>query len=133
MTREALTSITSEKGSHGDLRHLRRLAPFLRPYTLGILGALFALTLAAGTVLALGLGLRTLVDEGFGADNAQLLDQALMVLLGFIVLLAVATYGRFTLVSWVGECVVADIVSSKSNKREIAETSLLGSVRMGRC
>lgn len=109
MTREALPSITSEKGSHGDLRHLRRLAPFLRPYTLGILGALFALTLAAGTVLALGLGLRTLVDEGFGADNAQLLDQALMVLLGVIVLLAVATYGRFTLVSWVGERVVADI------------------------
>ena len=109
MARETPSSIAPERGSPGDLRHLRRLVPFLRPYTLGILGALAALTLAAGTVLALGLGLRTLVDEGFGADNAELLDQALMVLLGVIVLLAVATYGRFTLVSWVGERVVADL------------------------
>ena len=63
MARETPSSIAPERGSPGDLRHLRRLVPFLRPYTLGILGALAALTLAAGTVLALGLGLRTLVDK----------------------------------------------------------------------
>lgn len=98
-----------QAASPRDLRQLRRLIPFLKPYGLGIAGALFALILAAATVLALGMGLRTLVDEGFGVGNAALLDQALMVLLGVIVLLAAATYGRFTLVSWVGERVVADI------------------------
>jgi len=92
-----------------NFQQLRRILPYLRPYGLSIAGALLALILAAGTVLALGLGLRTLVDEGFSAGEAALLDQALMVLLGVILLLAVATYGRFYLVSWVGERVVADI------------------------
>lgn len=98
-----------KKGRRPNFQQLRRVLPYLRPYTPAILGALLALTLAAGTVLALGMGLRTLVDEGFSAGDAGLLDQALMVLLGVIVLLAFATYGRFYLVSWVGERVVADI------------------------
>jgi len=102
-------SVAVEKGRRRNFKPLRRILPYLRPYTLGILGAVAALTLAAGTVLALGLGLRTLVDEGFSAGDAALLDRALMVLFGVILLLAIATYGRFYLVSWVGERVVADI------------------------
>ncbi len=92
-----------------DLKPLRRLLPFLKPYRLAIAGALMALTLAAATVLGLGQGLRILVDQGFAAGNAELLDRALLVLLGVIVLMAVATYGRFFLVSWIGERVVADL------------------------
>lgn len=92
-----------------DLRPLRQLLPFLAPYKAAIGGALVALTVAAGTVLGLGQGLRVLVDQGFAAGNAALLDRALLVLLGVIVLMAAATYGRFYLVSWIGERVVADI------------------------
>src|SRR3546814_269822 len=92
-----------------DLRHLRRLGAFMRPYRLAIAGALLALTVAAGTVLALGQGLRRLVDEGFAAGNTDLLDNALLVLLGVVVVLACATYARFYIVSWVGERVVADL------------------------
>lgn len=109
MNAQATPPAGPEGGGKKELRHLRRLGPFLRPYALGILGAFLALTLAAATVLVLGIGLRTLVDEGFRGGNVALLDQALMALLGVIVLLAVATYGRFYLVSWVGERVVADI------------------------
>jgi ATP-binding cassette subfamily B protein len=68
-----------------------------------------ALTVAAGTVLALGIGLRRLVDEGFRSGNEAMLDQALIVLLGVVVLLSAATACRFYLVSWIGERVVADI------------------------
>ncbi len=92
-----------------DLRPLRRLLPFLAPYWPQILGAAVALVVAAGTMLGLGQGLRTLVDEGFAAGEAALLDQALLVLLGVIILLAGSTYARFSLVSWVGERVVTDI------------------------
>jgi len=92
-----------------DLKPLRRLVPFLLPYRWRIAGALLALTVAAGTVLGLGQGLRVLVDHGFAAGDAALLDRALLVLLGVIVLMAGATYGRFYLVSWVGERVVADL------------------------
>ncbi|WP_430435900.1 ABC transporter transmembrane domain-containing protein [Oceanibaculum nanhaiense] len=90
----------------GPLRHLLR---FLRPYKKQIAGALAALVVAASTVLGLGLGLRYLVDGAFGAGNPALLDQAVIVLFGVVLVLAVASYARFYLVSWIGERVVADI------------------------
>ncbi|PWC39132.1 ABC transporter transmembrane domain-containing protein [Azospirillum sp. TSO35-2] len=92
-----------------DLGPLRRLVPFLMPYKLRILGAMVALTVAAGTVLGLGQGMRVLVDQGFAAGDTSLLDRALLVLLAVIALMAGATYSRFYLVSWIGERVVADI------------------------
>ena len=92
-----------------DIRLLRRLGRFLRPYRGYVFAALVALTVAAGTVLALGVGIRRLVDDGFAAGNAELLNDALLVLLVFIIFLAGATYARFFLVSWIGERVVADI------------------------
>jgi ATP-binding cassette subfamily B protein len=93
----------------GDIRRLREILPYLKPYVWGIAGAAVALILAAGAVLVMGVGLRTLIDEGFGGDKAALLDEALIALLAIISVLAVATYGRFYLVSWVGEHVVADL------------------------
>ncbi|WP_286191926.1 ABC transporter transmembrane domain-containing protein [Roseomonas genomospecies 6] len=92
-----------------NLSPLRRLFPFLWPYRLQILGAVLALTVAAGTVLGLGQGMRVLVDQGFVAGDSALLDRALLVLLAVIVLMAASTFGRFYLVSWIGERVVADI------------------------
>ena len=92
-----------------DLGPLRRLVPFLLPYKLRILGAMVALTVAAGTVLGLGQGMRVLIDQGFAGGDTSLLDRALLVLLGVIALMAASTYGRFYLVSWIGERVVADI------------------------
>ena len=68
-----------------------------------------ALVITAGTVLALGLGLRALVDEGFAAGNADLLNNALLVMLGVIIVLAIGSFSRFFLVSWIGERVVADM------------------------
>lgn len=99
----------SASPAKGDVRYLRRLWPFLQPYTLVMAGAMVALTIAASTVLVMGVGLRRLVDEGFASGNGALLDQTLFGLLGVVVILAGATYGRFYLVSWLGERVVADL------------------------
>ena len=92
-----------------DLRPLRRLTPYLWPYRGQIAGAVVALAVASATVLGFGRGLKAVVDQGFALGNPQLLDQALLVMLGAILLLAVSTYGRFYLVSFVGERVVADL------------------------
>ncbi|MBM3486479.1 MAG: ATP-binding cassette domain-containing protein [Alphaproteobacteria bacterium] len=92
-----------------DLRLLGALLPYLRPHWLRIAGAAVALVFAAGAVLVIGLGLRTLIDDGFRAGNAAMLDTALFGLFAVILLLALATYARFYLVSWLGERVVADI------------------------
>ncbi len=93
----------------GNLDQLVHLYRFVRPYWPAVAGALVALSVAAATVLAMGLGLRRLVDEGFASGDTALLDGALVALLGVIVVLAGATYARFYLVSWLGERVVGDI------------------------
>ncbi|HYE00751.1 MAG TPA: ABC transporter transmembrane domain-containing protein, partial [Alphaproteobacteria bacterium] len=92
-----------------SLKPLRWLLPYLKPYRLRVAGAAVALVVAAGTVLGFGAGLRALVDRGFAAGDAGLLDQALLVLAGAIVLMAGATYTRYYLVTWLGERVVADV------------------------
>ncbi len=99
----------SEGRQRRDLKPLRLLWPFLKPYRLRMAGATAALVVAAGTVLGLGQGLKALVDHGFAAGNADLLNQALLVLLVVILLLGVSTFARFYLVSWIGERVVADV------------------------
>lgn len=91
------------------MRSLRALIPWLAPYRLRIAGAGVALIVAAGSVLVLGQGLRALIDEGFGAGDGALLDRALAGLFVVIALLAAAAFGRFYLVAWVGERVVADM------------------------
>ncbi len=98
-----------EERPQRDLGHLRRVVPYLRPYRLASAGALAALTAASGAVLVMGVGLRTLVDEGFRGSDGVLLDQALIALFVIIAVLTAATYARFFLVSWIGERVVADI------------------------
>ncbi|MBO45213.1 MAG: ABC transporter [Rhodospirillaceae bacterium] len=100
---------SAERAKTKDIKVLKGLATYLLPYKWGLVGALIALIIAASTVLSIGQGLRFLIDDGFGRNDAALLDKALLVLLGVVVLLAIATYARFYLISWVGERVVADI------------------------
>ncbi|UCH75640.1 MAG: ATP-binding cassette domain-containing protein [Rhodospirillales bacterium] len=102
-------ALKEDRGTAGDLRALATLLRYVRPYRRAALGAAVALVVAAGTVLALGQGLRALVDQGFSSGDAGLLDTALLVLLVVILLLAASTYSRFYLVSWIGERVVADL------------------------
>jgi ATP-binding cassette subfamily B protein len=100
----------SEERARGrNLGELQFLWRFVSPYRLQMAGALLALVVAALTVLALGFGLRKLVDEGFAAGNSDLFDQAVLVLLGVVLVLAASSYSRFYLVSWIGERMVADL------------------------
>jgi len=93
----------------GRIGGLKRILPYLAPYRAAIAGALAALVVAASSVLVMGAGLRRLVDQGFSTGDAALLDHALIALFVVIAVLSAATYGRFYLVSWIGEKVVADL------------------------
>ena len=106
---EAPPAASDKRQASRDLGQLRHVLRFLKPYKLAVAGAIVALTTAAATVLALGFGLRRLVDEGFRGGDTALLNRALVIMFGVIVLLALASYGRYFLVSWVGERMVADI------------------------
>jgi ATP-binding cassette subfamily B protein len=110
MARSPSDRASSDREVSRDYRLLFRLARFAMPYRWYIAGATLALMVAAGTTLALGSGLRLLIDQGFGvAGDGSLLDRAVLILFGVAVLLALSTFARFYLVSWVGERVVADI------------------------
>jgi ATP-binding cassette subfamily B protein len=91
------------------LRTVARVRAFLRPYRRQILLAAIGLVFAAGAVLAIGQGLRFVVDRGFAAGDTAELDRMLAAMLGVIVLMAAGTYTRFYYVSWLGERVTADL------------------------
>ncbi len=103
------TGIAEAKPEARRFQPLLALGPYLRPYRPQILGAAVALIVAAGTVLGLGAVLRRLVDDGLSGGNPALLDRAVLGMLAVVVVAAAATYGRFFLVSWIGERMVADL------------------------
>src|SRR5436853_7663441 len=75
--------------SEAHVKPIRRVGRFLRPYRMRVAGALAALLVAAGCVLALGQGLRLVIDSGFGSGQQHLLDQALGALLALALTLSV--------------------------------------------
>jgi ATP-binding cassette subfamily B protein len=93
----------------GDIAQLARLGRFLAPYRSRIIVAMIALVVAASCVLALGQGLRHVIDAGFGTADSNLLNAALAAIVTVAVVLACATWTRFYLMMSVGERVVADL------------------------
>ena len=93
----------------GEVAHFLRLARFIAPYRWQIAGALAALVVAASCVLALGQGLRHVIDAGFGSGEPRLLNAALAAIVGLAVILAAATWTRFFLMMSVGERIIADL------------------------
>jgi ATP-binding cassette subfamily B protein len=91
------------------LRTLARVGRFVRPYLRQVALAGIALLVAAGAVLAIGQGLKFVIDRGFVAGSAGELDRALALLGVVIAVMAVATFTRFYYVSWLGERVTADL------------------------
>jgi ATP-binding cassette, subfamily B, bacterial len=91
------------------LKVLARVGRFVRPYKKQVILAGIALVFAAASVLAVGQGLKFVIDRGFAAGNAAELDRMLGVMMLIIVVLALATYTRFYYVSWLGERVTADL------------------------
>ena len=98
-----------ERSSSKRLIGLRPLWAVIAPYRLRVVGALLAMALATGAVMALGQGMKYLVDEGLVAGQTQNLDRGVLVLFAIAMVLALASYSRFYLVTSIGERVVADL------------------------
>ena len=98
-----------ERGRRRDLRLLRPALGFLAPYKWRVIGASVALVLTAAVTLSVGQGVRLLIDEGFAEGTEAMLEQSIAVFACMVVLLALGTFVRFYLVSWVGERVAADL------------------------
>jgi ATP-binding cassette subfamily B protein len=82
---------------------------FVAPYRWQVLGALLALMFTAAITLSMGQGIRLLVDQGLATQSQAALNQSIGLFFVLVLALAVGTFTRFYLVSWIGERFVADI------------------------
>ncbi|QUM76541.1 ATP-binding cassette domain-containing protein [Moritella sp. 24] len=89
---------------------------FIKPYKLMVFYALLALLVTAGVNLSLGQGVKFVINNGFIAGSESQLKTAILALIVLITLLAVGTFSRFYLMSWLGERVSADIRKAVFNQ-----------------
>lgn len=110
---ESSTENSAEsKPSPKSLSVLFQLWQFMKPYKGTLIAAAVALILTAGITLSIGQGVRVLIDDGFVAESPEALTQAVLIVIGLSFLMAIGTYVRFYLVSWLGERVTADLRSA---------------------
>ncbi|CUH63948.1 Putative multidrug export ATP-binding/permease protein [Thalassovita gelatinovora] len=109
------TTVNEDREKSKHVGALSDLWPFLSPYKWMVFGAILALTLTASVSLTLPLAVRRVVDNFNGADGA-LLDQYFGAALALAALLALGTGLRYSLVTLLGERVVADIRKAVFNR-----------------
>jgi ATP-binding cassette, subfamily B, bacterial len=83
--------------------------PYVRPYWRRIAFAMFGLALAAAAVLAIGEGLKRVIDQGFAAQDSARLDQILIIMVVLALAQGIGVYIRFSNIAWVNNRVVNDI------------------------
>jgi len=96
---------------------LLRLTQFLLQYKGTLIAASIALIFTAIVTLAMGQGVRILIDDGFVAGSRQQLNNGAVLIIFIAILMSIGTYCRFYLVSWLGERVSADIRQTVSLNR----------------
>ncbi|WP_425355932.1 ABC transporter transmembrane domain-containing protein [Psychromonas arctica] len=89
---------------------------FIKPYKLMLSLALLALLVTAAINLSLGQAVKSVIDNGFIAGSAEQLQATILGLVFLVGLLAVGTFSRFYLMSWLGERVSADIRKAVFNR-----------------
>ena len=92
-----------------NVKPLTRLLPYIGRYRYRALAALVALTIAALTTLVVPVAVRRMIDFGFSAKAAELIDSYFSVMIAVVAVLAVSSALRYYLVITLGERIVADL------------------------
>ncbi len=104
------TGAGAESGAQRrSIRPLMSLAPLVARYRWRAVAALAALIAAAGATLVVPVAVRRMIDNGFDAGHAGLIDQYFGVMIAVVAVLAGASAMRYYLVTTLGERVVADL------------------------
>ena len=109
---EAIEEEAQRRKPARGVKPIGKLRPFLGRYKGMLLMALISLMGATLATLAFPLATGRIIDHGFNAADASLIDQYFMALIGVAALLGISSASRFFFVSWIGERVVADIRSA---------------------
>ena len=99
---------SDERPKSKELKHLKLLYSFAKPYWKIMVLALVALVAAAIGTLGIGRVIQLLIDRGFDQGSEGLSE---VILLAYIVvmIISIATFMRYYLVMWLGEKVVSDL------------------------
>lgn len=95
--------------SSRNFRSLYPLLDCLKPYWPQVLAVTVALVITSAVALSVGQGLRYLIDDGLSGASTGLLMQAIGIFFGLLLLLAIGSFIRFYMVSWVGERISANL------------------------
>ena len=106
---EVPAEITAPLPANARAAVLSFMWPFVRPYWRRVVWAMLGLALAAGAVLAIGEGLKRVIDQGFAAGSTGELDRILMIMVGLALAQGVGVYVRYSNIAWVNNRVVNDI------------------------
>ncbi|MEL4241246.1 ABC transporter ATP-binding protein/permease [Shewanella xiamenensis] len=124
----------SQQSSHTSVRQ-RAVLPwiwqFLKPYRLRVVAAIVFLLIGSLAWLSLGQGVRLMVDEGFIKDNAQRLNEIILLVLLITAVSGTAVFCRFYLMTWLGERVSADIRLAVYNQLLKLSPAFYAKVRTG--
>lgn len=88
-----------------DIGSLNYILPFITPFKSYVVGATIAIVVAGAAVIAFGYNLRCFINEAFSSGALGLNN--LFNMATVVLALAVASYGRYYLVSWLSEQVLA--------------------------
>lgn len=122
------------KSTHSPVAHIAVLPwiiAFLKPYKLKVFAALVCLLIGSLAWLSLGQGVRLMVDEGFVAQNAERLNEIILLVLGITAISGTAVFCRFYLMTWLGERVSADIRLTVYNQLLKLSPAFYAKVRTG--
>ncbi len=88
---------------------LAQLWPYLSRYKKVMAGAATALIFTSLITLTLGQGVRLVIDEGILSQSLSSLNSMLAFVMVLVIAMAIGTFIRFYLVTWLGERISADL------------------------
>ena len=98
-----------ENSKRKSLRPLLMLKPLIVAHKGMVAAAFVALVVSALAMLSVPMAVRRMIDSGFGANDASLINNYFLTLIGIGLVIAIASPARIYCVNWLGERVVADL------------------------
>ena len=92
-----------------NISALKHIIPYLHPYKLKIFGMFVALLFTSSAILLMSKSLQYVIDFGFAKQDVALLNTTLIYFCIVVFILALATAIRYSLITMVGELVIADV------------------------
>src|SRR5579871_1949330 len=122
---------TAGKSARPSLAALLPIVPFALRYRGRIAVAFLALVVASAATLTVPIAVRRMIDFGFAAQGANLIDAYFAAMVGVVGVLALASATRYYCVTTLGERVVADLRDAVFRHLTMLDVSFFDTAQTG--